>query len=85
MLLGKRMDESFFQKLLHAEVMFDIDSRSEFWRGCIRGLERAFYGDALGTEAEHEAWLLLRDSDDEQDRERGRGYRHGLGGGGNET
>jgi hypothetical protein len=72
------MDEStFFQKLLHAEVMSDIE-RPEYWRGYIRGLQRAFYGEAFATQGEHQTWLSLAHSDDRQDRERGSGYRRGL-------
>jgi hypothetical protein len=48
------MHESTFKsKLLHAEIMSDVDGRSDYWRGYTRGLQRAFHGEQFGTEAEH--------------------------------
>jgi hypothetical protein len=76
------MDEStFMQRLLHAEIMSDIADRRDYWRGYIRGLQRAFYGDAFGTGAEHELWQSLADREGRQNQDRGQGYRDGLGAG----
>ena len=73
------MDESTFtSKLIHAEIMSDIDGQPHYWRGYIRGLQRAFYGDAFATEADHELWQSYADQDDPQNQERGLGYLHGL-------
>ena len=73
------MDESTFKsKLIHAEIMSDIDGRPYYWRGYIRGLQRAFFGEAFGTEADHELWQSFVDQDDPQNHERGLGYLDGL-------
>jgi hypothetical protein len=73
------MDESTFKsKLLHAEIMSDADNRPDYWRGYIRGLRRAYHGEAFGLEGEHDLWLAQADRDDEQSKERGLGYWHGL-------
>ena len=73
------MDESTFKaKLLHAEIMSDVDNRPNYWRGYSRGLQRAYFGEAFGTEAEHQRWQSLADRDDQHDQDRGLGYLHGL-------
>lgn len=73
------MDEPTFNaKLLHAEIMLDIDGRADYWTGYRRGLQRAFHGEQFGTDAEHQYWLALADRDDEQSEDRGVGYFHGL-------
>jgi len=71
------MDESTFKaKPLHAEI--NVDNRADYWRGYIRGLQRAYFGEAFGTEADHEWWSSMADEDNEQNQRRGLGYLHGL-------
>jgi len=73
------MDESTcMQKLVHAEIMSDIDNRRDYWRGYIRGLQRAYFGEAFGTDADHEWWSSMADEDNEQNQQRGLGYLDGL-------
>jgi len=75
------MDETtFMQKLMHAEIMSDMANRREYWRGYIRGLQRAYYGETFGTDADHELWQSLADRADPQNQDRGRGYLDGLAG-----
>ena len=57
--------------------MSDIGDR-DYWRGYIRGLQRAHYGGSFATEADHELWYSFADRDNVQDQRRGQGYRDGL-------
>jgi len=57
----------------------DVDpGHSEWWHGYIRGLRRAYYGDAFGTEAEHELFMDAINSPDQSRVALGKGYRAGL-------
>ena len=53
--------------------------RASYWKGVERGLQRAYYGAAFGTDEYHRFWLSLAENGgDESHREYGRGYRDGL-------
>jgi len=65
-------------KLLHAEIMSDIDDRRDCWRGYLSGLQRAFYADAFATDADHDLWQSLADHDDTLSQDRDKEYRDGL-------
>lgn len=51
----------------------------DYGAGYLRGLRRAFYGSAFGTDAEHRLWLSLG-QDGDPSTELGRGYRDGFSG-----
>ena len=48
---------------------------SDYCRGYVRGLRRAFHGDDFGTQEDHEKWLSLRSGPRAA---LGIGYEHGL-------
>lgn len=74
------MDAGGFLALLkYARAHSSLGLRPDYWRGFQRGLRRGFHGEIFGTDGEHELWLRLADDgDDEETRDRGRGYRDGL-------
>jgi hypothetical protein len=49
-----------------------------YWRGYLRGLQRAHYGDREVGNAEHGAWLRLAEDADPEKALRGRGYCNGV-------
>jgi len=74
------MNESIFKaKMLHTQLMMDMRDRADYWLGFRRGLRRAFYGEAFGTDEDHQLWLSLAARDDREIAERGIGYLDGLG------
>lgn len=77
------MNKSQFEREMHrAAAMSAGGDRPDYWAGYVRGLRRAFHGERFGTESEHALWLAQADSQDDQRRERGQGYRDGLAAGG---
>ena len=73
------MNESIFQlRMLHTQLMMDVHERRDYWLGYRRGLRRAFYGEAFGTEEDHQLWLSLADRDHKEIAERGLGYLDAL-------
>src|SRR4029450_9119241 len=53
--------------------------RANYWKGVERGLQRAHYESAFGTDEYHRFWLSLAENGgDESHREYGRGYRDGV-------
>lgn len=74
------MVESDFQsRLRRAQLVLSItddQSRKEYLTGYMRGLRRAYHGEAFGTEDEHCRWLNLGDDPGREDL--GRGYRDGI-------
>jgi DNA-binding transcriptional regulator YiaG len=72
------MEESLFDiEMTKATVMVEVENH-DYWSGYIRGLKRRFKGENFGTSEEHGQWLAHADSDAEELREKGRGYRHGY-------
>jgi len=65
---------TFTSKIVHAEVMRNIEHRPGYWAGYCRGLQRAFHGEQFGTKEEHALWSSLTELPDEPSQERGRGY-----------
>ena len=77
------MNKSQFEREMHrAAAMSAAGDLPDYWAGYVRGLRRAFHGEQFGTDAEHALWQAAADSDDDQRRERGAGYRAGLAAGG---
>jgi hypothetical protein len=77
------MNKSQFEREMHrAAAMRAAGDRPDYWDGYERGLRRAYHGERFGSPEEHGLWLSQADSDDEQRRERGQGYRDGLATGG---
>ena len=72
----------FQHEMNRAAAMRAAGDRPDYWSGYERGLRRAYHGERFGTTEEHNLWLSQADSDDEQRRERGQGYRDGLATGG---
>jgi hypothetical protein len=75
------MDETTFLALMKRARNFShLGGRPEYWHGYQRGLRRGFQGELFGTNDEHKLWMCLADDGvDNAARERGRGYRDGLG------
>ena len=75
------MDENRFLALMTKARNFSrLGGRPDYWHGYQRGLRRGFQGELFGTADEHERWMQLADEGaDHATRERGRGYRDGLG------
>ena len=49
------MDEVAFKaKRISRRRELDLSGHHGYWQGYMRGLSRARYGDALGTEAQHQ-------------------------------
>ena len=75
------MDERKFEcEMLRATMCRATQpERASYWKGVERGLQRAHYGAAFGTDEDDRLWLSLAvNGGDEWDREYGRGYRDGL-------
>lgn len=69
----------FERESIKADTMARVDpAQADYWHGYRRGLRRAHFGERFGTEAEHEFWSRLVDSDDASSAACGRGYRDGL-------
>jgi hypothetical protein len=77
-----QIGETRFNALMaKAQCMKNYDQHhAEYWTGVMRGLRRAYHGEAFGTAEEHALWLAAADSDDVLRRQRGQGYRAGLRG-----
>jgi hypothetical protein len=75
------MDDTRFLSLMRrARTYSHLGGRPAYWQGYQRGLRRGFQGELFGTDDEHNHWMRLADEgSDEASRERGRGYRDGLG------
>ena len=71
----------FLAKLRVANKSIRAGIRPDFWTGYIRGLQRRFRGEQLGTQEVHEKWMDLADDPDPAQSERGLGYRAGYLGG----
>jgi len=75
------MDERKFEGEMLKAIMRRATQpeRANYWKGVERGLQRAHYGAAFGTDEYHRFWLSLAENGgDESHREYGRGYRDGL-------
>ena len=75
------MDEQKFEGEMLKAIMRRATQpeRASYWKGVERGLQRAHYGAAFGTDEYHRFWLSLAENGgDESHREYGRGYRDGL-------
>ncbi len=75
---GRMTHAEFTHEMLKAKTFAGLGERPDYWRGYQRGLRRAYHGIDFGTEQEHAQWLQLVDSDQEDRREMGLGYRDGL-------
>ena len=76
------MDRKTFQReTINAVTMAAVEhGRVDYWHGYQHGLRRAHFGERFGADGAHRLWMCLAaDGDDESRRERGRGYRDGLG------
>ena len=70
----------FLALMMKARKFSGLGEHSDYWHGYQRGLKRGFQGELFGTDAEHKLWMRLADDGpDIASRERGRGYRDGLG------
>ena len=74
--------QKFEREMGRAATMRAAGDRPDYWAGYTRGLRRAFHGEQFGTDAEHALWQAAADSDDDQRRKRGAGYRDGIAAGG---
>ena len=75
------MDEQKFEGEMLKAIMRRATQpeRASYWKGVERGLQRAHYGAAFGTDDYYRFWLSLAENGgDESHREYGRGYRDGL-------
>jgi hypothetical protein len=75
------MDEQKFEGEMLKAIMRRATQpeRASYWKGVERGLQRAHFGAAFGTDDYHRFWLSLAENGgDESHREYGRGYRDGL-------
>jgi hypothetical protein len=75
------MDERQFEcEMLKATMCRATQpERANYWKGVERGLQRAYYGAAFGTDEDDRLWLSLAENGaDESRREYGRGFRDGL-------
>lgn len=71
----KKRFESLLQR---SEIERGISDKPDYWVGYLRGLRRAYYGDAYGTDEEHALWLGLSERRDQTHRDQGEGYLAGL-------
>lgn len=70
----------FLALMMKARKFSGLGEHADYWHGYQRGLKRGFQGELFGTDAEHTLWMRLADDGpDIASRERGRGYRDGLG------
>ena len=77
------MQQREFEREMHrAAAMRAAGDRPDYWAGYTRGLRRAYHGKRFGTDDEHRLWLAQADSEDDQRRDCGQGYRDGLAAGG---
>lgn len=76
------MNENRFRsEMRRAETMRKLaesPSSSDYWRGYIYGLRRLYHGERFGTLKEHEQRLNFLNSDYEDRKNFGAGYRDGL-------
>ena len=74
-------EQNFKHEMGRAETMkllTDDPLKVEYWIGYIRGLRRAYHGEAFGTDAEHHQYQKAIDSTDELRKHRGLGYRDAI-------
>jgi len=62
------------------ELLMSSMMNRNFLTGYLNGIRRHYHGPSFLTEGEHEQWLSLADSPDEERRSLGQGYRHGFSG-----
>lgn len=62
------------------ELLCNAAMNKAFLSGYLQGLRRHYHGEQFSTPEEHEVWLSLADSPDEERRSLGQGYRHGFSG-----
>ena len=73
------MKDIFEGLMLEAETKMKADvEKNYYWRGYIRGLRRAHYGEAFGTAADHTLWSQMVNDPDVDWQQMGFGYRDGL-------
>jgi hypothetical protein len=72
------MNKVEFDKELRIACAKYEETSSLYWCGFVRGLQRAFRGNAFSTSVDHFAWLDFRHDPDACIAELGRGYRDGL-------
>ena len=71
--------EKFEELMLKADTMMKVEpAKGGYWRGYMRGLRRAHLGQKFGTTGEHQLYLSLVNSRDDDRQELGRGYVEGL-------
>jgi hypothetical protein len=69
--------EQYKHELTCAEAMGRLE-RPAYWLAFKRGLQRAFFGEAVVDDTEHRAWLGMVDAESTERCERGAGYRDGY-------
>ena len=74
-----KMDRKTFElEMMRAKTFMMTGEDYDYWAGYEKGLRRRFKNENFGTDAEHEFWLSLKNSDDDMRRNRGRGYHAGF-------
>jgi DNA-binding transcriptional regulator YiaG len=64
-------------EMTKAEVMGGVE-RTHYWTGYKNGLQRRFYGEAFGTQEEHDHWMTTALNGDAEQEEQSRGYHDGY-------